>query len=251
MTNDRPGMRVGVCAERRGKDARVSAIKAALTLTFIFVSLSPQSAHAGASLQGQLVLPSDFKLPAPVGAPVFWELPNPLLPIAPPVLDPRRRMLVVLEGPAQAAPTKRPSVVRLVDAHFDPPVVAVNPGSKVTLENNDAVMHLVESPAGSAAPIKGRSLAPGDAFSHVFPDEGTYQLRCSEVPHMRATILVTRQPLVALTKNDGSFAFSDIPADKYLLRVWYEGRWIHRMSVQVRGRTAIEVQIPPASAGEN
>jgi plastocyanin len=159
-------------------------------------------------------------------------------------------MAIVLEGPAKAAPTDRNTTLRLVDARFDPPLLVIAPGTKAVVENADVVMHLIESTTTSPLPMKGRSVAPGDRFTHVFAKAGVYRLHCSEVPHMRATVFVTDQPVVALPRSDGSFTFEGIPAERYLLRVWHDGEWIHSMGVRVRGRTSVDVEIPSDSEAE-
>lgn len=213
------------------------------SLLFAIAVIFAGGTSSADSLRGVLALPPHFATPAAVGAPVFWRLANPYIPIGPPIVDPRQEMVVALEGPAQVSQTDRVSTIELVNLRAEPPVIAVAPGTKVRFVNHDTMMHLIEPAPGSPF-MKPNSVAAGDEFSQSFDKLGSYDLRCSEIPHLRATVLVTEQKLVALPDNEGTFHFADLPQDKFLLRVWYKGKWIHSQTVRVRGKANIEVRLP-------
>lgn len=210
--------------------------------------LTGEGTSGAGSLKGVIQLPASFRPPNDsVGSPVFWRLPNPYVPLGPPLVDPRRSMLVALEGPAAGEAPDRPAVIELVNSRAEPPMLAVEPGTKVLFRNLDPVMHIIEPVPGAPPFIQTRSIAPADEFGHTFEKAGTFKLRCSEFPHVRATVLVTDQPRTALPDQNGAFEFPDLPQDKFLLRVWYEGKWIHSQTVQVRGRTTVEVRLPASN----
>jgi len=78
---------------------------------------------------------------------------------------------------------------------------------------------------------------------HAIAKPGTYRLRCSEVPHLVATILVVEAPQFTLPDETGAFGFNDIPAGSYTLKVWYHGTWVHSQPVAVQGKIRVEVLI--------
>ncbi|PIE19602.1 MAG: hypothetical protein CSA65_01665 [Proteobacteria bacterium] len=172
-----------------------------------------------------------------------WRaLRNPLLPIATPLLDPRRRMIVAIEGDARAKPAY-PATITISDAQFLPPVLAVRKNTEVSFENKDWQLHLLE-PSGAKGFMKPLTIEPGDKGTHRFSKTGAYQLHCSELPHMRATVLVTDKAQVALPDNNGVFRFPNVRAGTYQLAVWYAGKWIHRQPLTVRaGQTHADIVI--------
>lgn len=175
----------------------------------------------------------------------YWrDLRNPTLPIAPPLLDPRRSMVVAIEGSDLSKTSNIPPLVVLEDGQITPPVLAVRPGTKVSFENRDWQLHLLE-PVGTNKFMKAQSIDPGDKLSHVFDKAGTYRLHCSEVPHMHLTVLVSAKAQLALPDNTGTFRFPDIRPGTYQLQVWYRGKWIHTQPLTVRGKTTADVQLPP------
>jgi hypothetical protein len=94
--------------------------------------------------------------------------------------------------------------------------------------------------------MKGTRLGPNDTASHVFGKKGAFQLRCSEVPHLMATVLVTEAPQYTLPDANGTFNFSDVPNGNHMLRIWYKGEWIHSQPVLVKGRSRVEILLKRA-----
>lgn len=225
---------------------RVTLALFLLSMTGLF---APKEARAY-PVKGAIKLPQSLlnKLaPAPKG---HWRgLRNPLLPIANPIVDPRRRMVVAIEGDARAKPA-HPATIVISDARFLPPVIAIRQNTKVTFENKDWQLHLLE-PSGKKSFMKPLTIEPGDKASHTFGKTGTYQLHCSETPHMRVTVLVTDKAQVALPDNNGVFRFPNVRSGPYQLAVWYAGKWIHRQPLTVRaGQTRADIVINALKTSE-
>ena len=72
---------------------------------------------------------------------------------------------------------------------FDPPMLTVAPGTKVTWINRDDVPHTATSSATPRA-FNSKALDTDDKFSFVFTAPGTYDYFCAVHPHMTATIVV-------------------------------------------------------------
>ena len=69
---------------------------------------------------------------------------------------------------------------------FNPQVVTVKAGTKVTWSNQDDIPHTVAGPPA----FKSKALDTDDSFSFTFTAPGTYMYFCSLHPHMTGTIVV-------------------------------------------------------------
>lgn len=195
-----------------------------------------------APVRGVLQLPKAIERGSGYAIDVFWpDLRNALLPPGPPLVDARRDMVVAIEGSGLPETLGHPPVLTMEDGRFSPPVLAVRPGTPVRFENRDWTLHLIEPAKGNL--FKAQSLGPGDSFKHTFTTEGTYEVRCDLVPHMRARVLVSAKAQLALVDNSGAFRFPNIPPATYKLRVWYRGKWFHSQAITVRGRTTVDVKL--------
>lgn len=89
---------------------------------------------------------------------------------------------------AQAVTVSAPwvgKVVTLRDTRFDPPVLTVDAGTRVTWVNADQVLHDVTG-SGFGSGL----LSPGEAYSHTFNSSGTYRVECSLHPGMESQVVV-------------------------------------------------------------
>ncbi|MCC6750951.1 MAG: carboxypeptidase regulatory-like domain-containing protein [Deltaproteobacteria bacterium] len=201
-------------------------------------------------IKGLLRLPPRYDVRGTSGAAGYWQFPNDTLDILPPLMDVRRSMVVVLDGaPASGAPSVAPQLV-IEDSRVVPSVLPVSPGARVRFVNRDPVTHLLE-PVGQSGMAPQR-VGPGETIEQTFAAAGAHAVRCSETPHVQATVLVTPHKQVALPDGTGAFRFADVPPGNYTLRVWHQGQWIHAQPFAVKGKTvvAVEVQLPlPRPAG--
>jgi plastocyanin len=214
----------------------------------VLLALSAPSPTSAVPVKGIIKLPADTPAVI-VKAPGFWLLPNDVLNVLPPLVDPRASMVVTIEGAGSTTTTPPKPMLRLEDMRFNPPLLAVRPNTKVTFENKDATLHLIEPVEGTFMPAK--RVDAGSVNDHTFDKAGAYRLRCSEYPHMSATVLVLDAPLFVLPDNSGAFTFPDVKAGSYKLKVWYQGGWIHSQSLTVKARTTIEVQLERLTAGKS
>ena len=70
---------------------------------------------------------------------------------------------------------------------FQPDVVKVKVGAKVTWTNDDTVAHTVTADTNSFA---SGNLQPGGSFSFTFTRPGTYAYHCSIHPSMHGSVVV-------------------------------------------------------------
>ena len=101
-----------------------------------------------------------------------------------------------LGTPAHAADPAAPQVaaaeanaVTISNFEFQPPLMTVAPGTKITWVNKDEEPHTVLSADGGAT-FKSPALDTDDKFAFTFDKPGTYKYFCSIHSHMVGTIVV-------------------------------------------------------------
>ncbi len=112
--------------------------------------------------------------------------------------------------------------------NFVPHVLAVQAGTTVDFQNDDAVNHNVSSPAACCSFDLGQ-WGKGMVKSQAFTSPGVAPLLCSLHPEMGAYVVVvgspyfTTVPLItdnAEKKQYGSYSIKGVPAGQYKLKVW-------------------------------
>jgi plastocyanin len=86
-----------------------------------------------------------------------------------------------------AVDTAAGAKVSIAGFAFGPQAIMIKAGDDVTWRNDDRPVHTVTFRDGSAG---ARSLSPGQTFTRVFEEPGTYQYFCSIHPHMTGTVVV-------------------------------------------------------------
>jgi len=140
---------------------------------------------------------------------------------------------VFLDGvsaPVGAEPPATASVLMdQKNCQYIPHAMTVPVGTQLDITNSDEILHNVNGKIiategllpkfNIAQPIKGqRSKTP------ALDTTGMVTLSCEAGhPWMSAFVLVTDNPYVAITKNDGEFVIPNVPVGKYRLKMWHEG----------------------------
>ena len=120
------------------------------------------------------------------------------------------------------APQKAP-VLDNHNCRFEPRMLAIRTGQVFEISNSDPVAH-------NAAVYARRNLP----FSEIIPMNQPLQKKfgkfealpvrvdCSIHPWMKAWLIVSEHPYVAVTGEDGSFEIQNIPAGEWKFRFWHE-----------------------------
>lgn len=74
---------------------------------------------------------------------------------------------------------------------FDPMVIKVKVGTKVTWTNTDGVHHNVVADQASSAAPNGPLIGQDEKYSFTFTKPGTYTFHCAPHPYMHGTVIVT------------------------------------------------------------
>jgi plastocyanin len=94
-------------------------------------------------------------------------------------------LVAVGAGRAAGAEAK----VEVTDFAFQPAVLTVHAGTRVTWTNRDEEPHTVTSTTGA---FGSPGMERGDTFAWTFDKPGTYPYRCTLHPQMKATVVVVK-----------------------------------------------------------
>jgi plastocyanin len=78
-------------------------------------------------------------------------------------------------------------IVHIENFTFNPDVISVKPGTKVTWENDDDIPHLVAEDVGK---FRSPALDTGEKYSSIFAEAGEVSYFCGLHPHMKGKIIV-------------------------------------------------------------
>lgn len=90
---------------------------------------------------------------------------------------------------ATTAPASAERRVTIDSFAFDPQVLTVSPGTRVTWLNRDDVPHTATS-SDSPPQFNSRAIDTDEQFSYMFTQPGTYPYFCAVHPKMTATVVV-------------------------------------------------------------
>ena len=151
----------------------------------------------------------------------------------------------VTEGPADDAPRRAPLV--LDRCRLEPRLQRVAVGGTVMINGRDAIfarLHFVA--AGQSTPLTTVFLSDvGQVVpvSAATASPGLVRISDDRHPWVRAWLVVSPHPYVAITGPDGRFSFDRVPAGRYALVAWHERLGERRIRVRIDGgvRTAVEL----------
>lgn len=133
-----------------------------------------------------------------------------------------------------------PGVLTVRDNEFIPHVLVVRVGETLKVRNRDAVNHIA-----LIRPTRGRELnvllAPGDERTWRFMHPEPFPLPVTSTfdPSMRGFIVVTDNPYVAVSDDDGFARLANVPAGEELeMRLWHETTGFFTRPGAPRGRAS-------------
>ncbi len=219
---------------------------APLAVLVVAVSVVAVPAEAG-PVDGKLVLqPGGVPRPPPRTRGFLEPIDNPHLPIK--EHDPLPAMVVVLEGPAKAS-GGAPALATwdLLGDSFSRPVIAVPVGGELRIRNLGRGTPILTA-VGQPDLIARKPLNPtGEITFKVGAEPRVIEIVDETAPHLRGRVVVLASPWIALPDAAGKFAFPDVPAGTWTLRVFYGTGWIDRpddkLTVETR-RLTINPTLP-------
>ena len=142
------------------------------------------------------------------------------------------------------APAEDSAVIDQVNLRFEPRVTVVTPGTRVLFTNSDPTGHNVFSPPGIGGGFDLGTWPMDEVRSYLFTEPGAYVLFCHVHPEMVAYVVVVPTGFHAVTDEAGHFTIRDVPAGRYVLRVWHRHLKDPVRTVDVPESGTLHVTIP-------
>lgn len=106
---------------------------------------------------------------------------------------------------------------------FDPHVIALMKGAKITLKSSDPVNHNINAKLRSNSPYNQLLTANQEvSYDPVAAERGPIEVTCDIHPWMKAYWLITDKPYFAVTDDKGNFEIKNVPAGAQKVVVWQE-----------------------------
>lgn len=196
-----------------------------------------QSLMANAGIEGKLALPEQKTQTGPASSARYQIKASSAAGQAEPL-----QAVVYLEGDFP----KEKEAARTVEMgqrkfQFQHTVLPVQKGTKVLFPNHDDDYHNVFSYSKPKRFDLGRYRKEEQPPGQVFDKPGVVKLFCEIHEHMRATILVLETPYFTKVNADGSYKLENVPAGKYLLKVWLDEKTILEKPVEVKEGEMLKV----------
>lgn len=227
------------------------ATSAALCLGAARVGAAP--VHAIVHFRQGLGALADTSRPAKLG---YVRVQNGVLPIAPPLQDPRADAVLILEPPAgleasaapPPAPASAPLELKLYGLRLQPAVVLASPGDTVIVRNEDRLPVTLRC-AGDKTLLPSTPLQPGAKLAITLPSVGEFIIDSPEYPHLRGLLLVPRGLASRLTVSEfGTVGVAHLEAAPgvYQAKLLFAGRIAASAPVMVTASGAeFVLQVPP------
>jgi plastocyanin len=127
--------------------------------------------------------------------------------------------------PELAELAKQNAVMDNAECRFEPRIVAVQTGQKITLGNKDQVGHNMNiSTVNPGNPPLNQLIPANRDIEHAFNAEETLPIPvvCNIHPWMKGYMVIKETPYVAITDEEGNFEMPQLPAGKWNFKVWHE-----------------------------
>jgi plastocyanin len=156
------------------------------------------------------------------------------------------------ELPWQHTPPTAPLEVRQAQLQFDPHVLPLLVGSKVSFVNGDTVDHNVFSDAACCA--MNDDMAPGQSRERTFAEPGVLTLVCRLHPEMSMWVVALRHPWFhavqvekikdgEATRYEAAFRLEGVPPGSYDLTFWNKALTPIRVPVEVTEGAEVNVDL--------
>ena len=120
------------------------------------------------------------------------------------------------------APSK-PVVMDQKGCKYIPHVMGVMVGQPFKILNSDGVLHNVHAlPKVNREFNMAMPASRTEAVETFNKEEGIFKIKCDVHPWMSSRVAVMAHPFFDVTKKDGKFTISNLPAGTYEIEAWHE-----------------------------
>jgi plastocyanin len=131
-------------------------------------------------------------------------------------------------------PPKDPVVMDQNGCIYEPHVFVIQEGQTFKVLNSDGILHNVHALPTVNAQFNMAMPPSRKEAEHVFDKpEGPFEIKCDVHPWMTAYTMVVTNPFYSVTKEDGKFTISNLPAGTYEIEAWHErlGKKVEKVTV--------------------
>jgi plastocyanin len=132
-----------------------------------------------------------------------------------------KNVIVFLKNPPAAGAAQPAPIIDQKDCVYVPHVVAMQTGQDLKFTSSDPILHNVHVVSMDNGEYN-QSIAKGDTKSYPVKAAGFFKAKCDVHPWMVCSVGAFDHPYFAVTKDDGSFEFHDLPLGRYTLGFWQE-----------------------------
>ncbi len=147
------------------------------------------------------------------------------------------KAIVYLEGKFEKSKLTPPSeaiVMGQKNLMFDPAIIPILVGSKVSFPNYDNTYHNVFSYSSTKSFDLGRYQPNEIPPFKLFDKAGVVRVFCEVHNHMRGIILVLESPYFTVTDDDGNYKLLDVPNGDYTLKAWINEKNILSQKINIK-----------------
>jgi plastocyanin len=120
-------------------------------------------------------------------------------------------------------PPKDPVVMDQNGCMYQPHVFVIQQGQTLKVLNSDGILHNVHALPKVNAQFNMAMPPSRKEAEHVFDKpEDVFHIKCDVHPWMTAYTMVVDNPFFSVTKADGKFTISNLPAGSYEITAWHE-----------------------------
>lgn len=176
----------------------------------------------------------------------YWNEPNGIIPVRSLRINPATDIALVIfqEGALEPKPDEL-FTVKVHAGAMERKVVVTRPGSTVRFRNVDPFDHELYSP--KIAGFKPERQSNGAFRPIQFTQEGVFEVRCKLMPHFKAHVVVTKATFIPEVEANGAFLLSDFKPGAYTVKVFYNGKWIHKQSFKIANQREVKLEVKLSS----
>ena len=146
-----------------------------------------------------------------------------------------RNAVIQIAGLREGKTPAKEAELDQVKCEYEPHVLVVPAGATVKIKNSDGILHNVHTLSKDNAPFNRAQPKFIKELSETFATPEIIPVRCDVHGWMSGWIVVTDNVFFDVSKADGAFQFSEVPAGKHSIEVWHESL----------GKTSQEVEVKP------
>lgn len=199
--------------------------RSALATAALVTALLPGSTLAGGKVSGVVKFADDYPRPEKIKTTQDFEVCGLMIPDETFVVSPDSKGLknaVITIVGAAGDPQPLAASIHQKGCAYGPRVQIARPDDEIEFVNEDPLLHNVHAYEDDATLFNMAHPKYRKVIKQKLGKAGVVEVKCDVHPWMTAYVFVTDDPFVTLTDENGRFAFDNVPAGTYTVRLWHE-----------------------------